>query len=300
MKNLKLDYKKVLGRGRPVDLTGVFVAQHWYEEPSRWAFWKKYGPIGVLIGSNVATIVVGLAFWGLFQSSVQLNVWLSESKVREVERLATIKNEQSERIASMEQQVDRFVEFQNSSPADIVRIGKVVARILATSSGSQREFLEAALPHAIRLQVAENIPASAVLGMAIYESGYGRSSLAKEHYNYFGMKAFGDWKGPRAASMTTRDSGVTTRADFRSYSSVYEGFLGFCQFLKRADRYDAAFREVSGERFVSRVLQAGYCPDSDYLDAVRKIMARHRLQELETLLEDGKEEKRPSRGSFWQ
>ncbi|MFQ3671618.1 MAG: hypothetical protein SNJ84_09190, partial [Verrucomicrobiia bacterium] len=38
-----------------------------------------------------------------------------------------------------------------------------------------------------------------------------------------------------------------------------------------------------------RVLAAGYCPDDDYLARIRTIMNRHRLHELDNILESGPE-----------
>ena len=65
------------------------------------------------------------------------------------------------------------------------------------------------------IQTTTQIPASAVIAMAIFGSGYGNSILAKEYNNYFGMKAFDSWTGPRALNMPTRDNGIETTADFR-------------------------------------------------------------------------------------
>ncbi|NBQ65952.1 MAG: hypothetical protein EBT95_10605 [Verrucomicrobia bacterium] len=75
------------------------------------------------------------------------------------------------------------------------------------------------------IQTTTQIPASAVIAMAIFESGYGNSVLAKEYNNYFGMKAFGSWTGPRAMNMPTRDNGVETTADFRAYPDARQRAL---------------------------------------------------------------------------
>ncbi len=269
-----------IAQDRPVDLTGAIRDGMWHHEPSAAKqFWKRFGLFGVLAASNVATLAIGYLVWGFFQASVTVNYSLMQSSF-----------EQQDKIREMDSTISRLVEFQDKSPADVVRIGKVIARILATASGEERRFLETALPQAMRLQIKENIPASAVVAMAIHESGYGKSQLAKQHHNYFGMKAFSDWKGDVAESMPTRDSGVLTRANFRAYSDLYEGFLGFSQFLKRSDRYDQAFRQPSGEGFVRCLLDAGYCPDSSYLPSIRNIMNRHGLKELEAILDAGKDE----------
>lgn len=266
-----------------MDLTSCYSTRRWYQEPCKI---KKHGFKGMLIATNVATLAIGWLVWGFFQASVSMNLSLLETK-----------EDQATTINRMKNQITRFVEFQNSSPADVVHIGKTVADILSTAQGRQRAFLEEALPQAIRLQVQEGIPASAVVAMAVYESGYGQSTLAKEHHNYFGMKAFANWDGPVANDMPTKDSGVKTKADFRSYSSLYDGFYGFSNFLKASNRYEPAFKQSSGERFVQVVLKAGYCPDSTYLGNIRSIIQRHRLYDLETILSAGQNEKKPAEES---
>jgi flagellum-specific peptidoglycan hydrolase FlgJ len=146
--------------------------------------------------------------------------------------------------------------------------------------------LENAIPEAMLIQTSTQIPASAVLAMAIFESGYGNSMLAKEYNNYFGMKAFDSWTGARALNMPTRDSGEDTTADFRAYPTLAAGFQGYSQFLLSNDRYRKYVGEKSGVKFVSNILAAGYCPDPDYLVHIRDIIQKHGLDQLDAALEE--------------
>lgn len=147
--------------------------------------------------------------------------------------------------------------------------------ILSTVKGTKREFLARILPVAEEVGAKYGIPASAIVSMAIYESYYGESSLAKAHYNYFGIKAFRDWRG-RKAYKRSKD-GVFA---YRSYGSLREGVEDYAKFLQKA-RYKRAFRCSSGVQFVAAVLRSGYCPDDDYLDYIRSIVSRHRLSQLD-------------------
>ena len=153
----------------------------------------------------------------------------------------------------------------------------------SASNSSEEKFFQEALPEALRIQITEGIPASAVMAQSIYESGYGRSSLAKSH-NYFGMKAFNDWTGARAKDMPTLDDGtIATIADFRAYPSLSEGFDGYVAFLKAKGRYDSAFSKRTGIEFIDTILKAGYCGDPKYRDSIRQIIARHHLEKLDEI-----------------
>lgn len=254
---------------------------------------RKLGIWGILVLSNMTWIGMVLFLWTGLWSSSKLGVVLTDFYLKEKNRWAEVTEVQQKTIEERNLEIARMVAFQTSSPGDVVRLAETVSSVLNTSKGSQRDFLEKALPEAIRLQVQTGVPASAIISMSIYESGYGRSALASEYNNFFGIKAFSNWSGPRARSMPTVDSGVRTRADFRAYPSVYDGFLGYTSFLRETGRYNAAFSTETGEDFVRAVLRAGYCPDGDYLGNIKTIMARHNLEQLDHILEAGAEEKAP-------
>jgi flagellum-specific peptidoglycan hydrolase FlgJ len=160
-----------------------------------------------------------------------------------------------------------------------------VEQVWATArSEEERQFLARLLPEAMKLMKQESVPVSASVAMAIYESNYGRSGLARNYHNLFGIKAFRDWKGERARNMRTVDEGVVTRADFRSYKSIAESTENYGKFLKEKPRYQGAFKKSDGLAFVQEVLRGGYCPDKDYLDQIKRIVARHQLLHLDKAL----------------
>jgi len=137
-------------------------------------------------------------------------------------------------------------------------------------------FLKQARPLAEKLKRDYQIPVSATLAQAVYESAYGNSRLAKEYHNYFGIKA-GNWNGPVARHQPTRDSGKLVYADFRAYPSMEAGFCGYAEFLQNPP-YKYASRQTSGVEFVRQILADGYCPDSDYLDNIRRIIVAYHLE----------------------
>jgi flagellum-specific peptidoglycan hydrolase FlgJ len=266
-------------RERTVDLMPALAMKRFYREPK-----KRVGLWGTLLLSNAFWVAAVFVLVGSLWTSTKIGTALTEAYIRErakwIERDETMQKELEERNL----QIARLVALQTSqSPQDVVQLAGKLSKVLNTAYGDRRQFLEQALPHAIRLQVQYGIPASAVISQAILESSYGNSPLGEQHHNYFGIKAFNNWKGDRI-NMPTVDSGVRTTAYFRKYSTLGDGFQGYADFLRGSDRYDRAFFKPTGVQFVQELLRAGYCPDHDYLDKIQAIMARHRLEELDGMI----------------
>lgn len=264
-----------------VDLTPALSARLWHvSQKPRLGLW------GTLLLSNAVWLglVAILAVAVLISSN--MTSWLASYQIQQQVAWAETQAKDAAKIKERDLEIARLVAFQDSSPADVVALARKLSVILNSAEGEHREFLEKALPHAIRIQVQRGIPASAVMAQAIYESGYGSSPLATDHNNFFGLKAFDDWNGSVAPNMPTIDLGKKTFANFRAYNTLKEGFEGYVNFLTDRSRYAAAFQTRDGLTFVERLLEAGYCPDHDYLDRIEVIMERHRLQELDNILKE--------------
>lgn len=151
--------------------------------------------------------------------------------------------------------------------------------IIATGRDDrERSLLALLLVFADRLERRERIPAAATVAMALHESGYGRSRLAADHHNYFGLKL-----GRNAepfVELPTRELGRLVRANFRAYRDFEAGIDGFAEFLRRYPRYRPAWLAPDARSFVATLLRAGYCPEPDYLDCIDTIVRRHRLDLL--------------------
>jgi flagellum-specific peptidoglycan hydrolase FlgJ len=245
----------------------------------------RLGLFGTLVVSNLlglALLVVAVvSLIGVTRFSAALSKSYLEEKWQALQDRLAQRRELEER----DLQIARLIASQNSTTTDVLGLATRISKILDSSGGRQRRFLEAAIPEAMIIQTSTQIPASAVIAMAIFESGYGNSILAKEYNNFFGMKAFDSWTGPRALNMPTRDEGVETTADFRAYPSLGAGFRGYADFLQANDRYSRHIGEKSGTRFVARILSSGYCPDPHYLSHIQAIINKHGLDRLDAALE---------------
>lgn len=92
------------------------------------------------------------------------------------------------------------------------------------------EYIDRYKDIAIRHSQQYGIPAAITLAQGLLESGAGRSKLAKESNNHFGIKCH-NWEGER-----TYMGAQTAYNCYRKYNSPEEGYEDHAQFLLR-DRY---------------------------------------------------------------
>ncbi len=185
-------------------------------------------------------------------------------------------------VAKLEEEIKRLQTLNSYTEDHAIALAQNIQQIVDSAETSvQRDFLKKVVPQALQLQVNYGVPASATVAMAIFESRYGSSELAREHFNFFGLKAFPSaWDGAKTYQPTI-DSGKPTQAFFRSFSSLEEGIVGYAKFLAGSDRYQPAFRFRKGDLFVKAILAAGYCPDKDYFSHIQGLMERHHLALLD-------------------
>jgi len=113
------------------------------------------------------------------------------------------------------------------------------------------------------------IPASITLAQGMIESDFGRSILAREANNHFGIKCHNDWIGN-----TVRHNDDKRNECFRKYKKSEESFYDHSDFLKSESRYRFLFDIAPTEyKLWARGLKkAGYATNPDYANMlIRKI-----------------------------
>ena len=249
--------------------------------------WSVFDLRRILFFANIGwffgvCILVGVIYWTVgYAYQKDLARKASQNEVEALEQ----------KIAELNSNVQGLKDLNLRTVASTLDYSTNIQTVLETSRGEERAFLLSIIPEALRIQVTYHIPASATIAMAAFESNYGRSELARQHHNFFGIKALDPhWEGGKA-EMSTRDRGVQTTASFRIYQGISDSVLGYAEFLSGSVYYRRAFDENSGEKFVAQVLKGGYCPDSFYMGYIQTIMKRHQLQRLDFLKSAGTIEK---------
>lgn len=152
----------------------------------------------------------------------------------------------------------------------------------ANATAVQREFIALLAPIARATRRETGIPASVTVAVAIHESYWGTSRLARDANNYFGIKAMGR---PGTAGTITLPTweviggrSVSVADTFRAYESVADSVADFARLLSSTERYAPAMRQAADpRRFVAAVAAAGYATDPAYAGKIVALMDRYDL-----------------------
>lgn len=133
------------------------------------------------------------------------------------------------------------------------------------------------------------IPASIKLSQAILESNYGRSELARQAHNHFGIKCGNDWAG-RGYHLKDDDRdarGQLVNSCFRVFGSPEESFVAHSEFLmdpRKSHRYGALFQLDSKDYkgWAHGLSKGGYATNPEYARLLIRIIEEQRLYEYDT------------------
>ena len=126
---------------------------------------------------------------------------------------------------------------------------------------------------------------SPIIAQAILESGWGKSSLASEYHNYFGLKCGGAWNG-KSVNMATQEeytAGVMTdiRDNFRVFDSMEDGVKGYFDFINYS-RYANLKGVTDPEEYCRRIKADGYATSSRYVDSLLRVIRDNNLTRFDT------------------
>jgi LysM repeat protein len=146
-----------------------------------------------------------------------------------------------------------------------------VKPVISTSGSelSGKSYINTFKDIAVSEMKRTGIPASVTLAQGMIESDYGRSRLAREANNHFGIKCHGDWTGPKIRHNDDRRNEC-----FRKYSKPEESFYDHSDFLKSVSRYSFLFDidPTDYKAWARGLKKAGYATNPDYANMlIRKI-----------------------------
>ena len=134
-----------------------------------------------------------------------------------------------------------------------------------------------------------NILPSVTIAQAILESGWGKSELAKNAHNLFGIKASKDWKG-KTYSKKTKEQKPTGEiyeivADFRAYNSIAESIMDHDAFFVSTDwrkkNYAAVLNAKTYKDQANALQSCGYATALDYAKQLIGLIERLGLQQYD-------------------
>lgn len=151
-----------------------------------------------------------------------------------------------------------------------------------------KEFIASISPAAIASMSVSRIPASFTIAEAALESGWGKSALAVQARNLFGVKADGNWTGD-VLTMNTREyrhgQWVMEPAKWRKYPDWQGCMKDHAVFLTNGGRYTGRYADCfkckDGVSFTLAVAKAGYATDPNYAKLITDIIKQHNLTQYD-------------------
>ncbi|EGP5185252.1 glycoside hydrolase family 73 protein [Enterococcus faecium] len=152
---------------------------------------------------------------------------------------------------------------------------------------SHQQFIERLVPHAQELQDGYGVLPSIILGQAILESNWGKSTLASKYNNLFGIKAYGDQK---KVSLETKEfvneEWITIQGDFKVYDSWEQSMDEHTQlFVQGVDWNPALYEKVitaTNYQEAAQALQdAGYATDPGYAQKIIQVIETYQLNQYD-------------------
>jgi hypothetical protein len=121
---------------------------------------------------------------------------------------------------------------------------------------------------------------SPIIAQAILESGWGKSKLAADYHNYFGMKCGTKWTGP-SVNMTTQEEYTagtltTIKDNFRVYDSMENGVKGYFEFIQLS-RYENLKGITDPQKYIETIRNDCYATSSTYVDSLMQIIKLYNL-----------------------
>ena len=158
----------------------------------------------------------------------------------------------------------------------------VTSPLGATSGNPRLEYIEKFSPLAMSEMQRTGVPASITLAQALVESDAGRSPLALQANNHFGIKCHSDWSGDKFY----KDDDQVQEC-FRVYASADESYRAHSDFLRGRERYKELFElEPTDYRAWAKGLRAaGYATDAGYATKLINLIEDYQLYRFDTQVE---------------
>ena len=153
------------------------------------------------------------------------------------------------------------------------------SNLFAQSQEEVEQYIEKYKRLAIEEQIRSGVPAAITLAQGIHEATAGKSELATQANNHFGIKCKSTWTG-----MTYLHDDDAKQECFRKYSSVEQSYIDHSDFLKNNNRYRALFDlEVTDYKgWASELKRAGYATNPTYVKRLTDAVEKYNLQVFTT------------------
>jgi flagellum-specific peptidoglycan hydrolase FlgJ/LysM repeat protein len=162
---------------------------------------------------------------------------------------------------------------------------------ITTNQQARLNYVDRFKAIAVREMERTGVPASIKLAQGLLESDAGRSTLANQANNHFGVKCHSDWQGGRYYKEDDDYDPVTKellKSCFRVYKNADESFVEHSEFLRdprKVARYGWLFQlpKTDYVAWANGLEKSGYATAGDYSEKLIKIIEDYQLAQFDGL-----------------
>jgi len=167
----------------------------------------------------------------------------------------------------------------------------VIAPCALAANATTQNYIQQYKHIAVNEMNRIGIPASIKMAQAILESSSGKSTLARQSNNHFGIKCGRDWKGAEVyREDDDYENGLLVRSCFRAYNDPTESFIAHSEFLSnpKSQRYQFLFEldRHDYKGWAHGLRKAGYATDPNYPSKLINVIEKYELYLLDFGIND--------------
>jgi flagellum-specific peptidoglycan hydrolase FlgJ len=161
--------------------------------------------------------------------------------------------------------------------ATLLLVTAFVATTTAVSAQTaSQSYIEKFKDNAIRIMHETGVPASIILGVAMHESGSGKSNIAQNLNNQFGVKGGG--------TVVYYKHNKKVKTSYKRYDSVLDSFKDFARIMterKQFSHLSDKFTSYDYKGWAKGIQRSGYCSSRTWASQVMGIIKKYNLDDLD-------------------
>jgi flagellum-specific peptidoglycan hydrolase FlgJ len=164
----------------------------------------------------------------------------------------------------------------------LLLISVLITTTTAVSAQSASQtYIEKFKDNAIRIMHETGVPASIILGVAMHESGSGKSAIAQNLNNQFGVKGGG--------TVVYYKNNKKVKSAYKRYDSVLDSFNDFARIMTERKQFSHLadkFTQHDYKGWAKGIQRSGYASSRKWASQVLGIINKYKLDELDKTPEE--------------
>jgi flagellum-specific peptidoglycan hydrolase FlgJ len=164
----------------------------------------------------------------------------------------------------------------------LLLVSVLITNTTAVSAQSASQtYIEKFKDNAIRIMHETGVPASIILGVAMHESGSGKSAIAQNLNNQFGVKGGG--------TVVYYKHNKKVRSAYKRYDSVLDSFNDFARIMTERKQFSHLADKLTQydyKGWAKGIQRSGYASSRKWASQVLGIINKYKLDELDKTPEE--------------